>query len=86
VIRVRVRFHGGLWEGVPGGVPGRWSVGRRDVALPDGATVADLIRLLDLDVDARLVCLVAVNGHTVELSRGLADGDSVDLVPPIAGG
>mgnify|MGYP005848524891 CR=1 FL=1 len=83
-MRVRVRRHDTSWEGVPGGAPGRWSEGRQEVDLPDGATVADLVRLLQ--VDERLVCLVAVNGRAVGQTATLADGDAVDLIPPITGG
>jgi molybdopterin converting factor small subunit len=58
--------------------------GRQEVRLPDGATIADLIR--HLEVDEQLVCMVAVNGRAAEPETLLADGDSVDLIPPITGG
>lgn len=58
--------------------------GRQEVTLPDDATIADLIRRLE--VDDQLVCLVAVNGRAAESATILADGDSVDLIPPITGG
>ncbi len=83
-MRVTVRRHDSSWEGMSGGPPGRWSGGRLEVDLPEGTTVADLIRLVR--VDARLVALVAVNGRSAEPATALADGDSVDLVPPITGG
>jgi len=67
-----------------GGPGGRWSSGRSEVELPEGATVADLIGRLD--VDEHLVCLIAVNGRAAERAAALADGDRVDLVPPVTGG
>ncbi len=84
MIRVTVRRHDSSWEGQPGGAGGRWSSGRLEVEVPEGATVADLIQ--SLDVDAHLVCLVSVNGRAVEQSAALADGDRVDLIPPVTGG
>jgi molybdopterin converting factor small subunit len=58
--------------------------GRQEVTLPDDATIADLIR--QLEVDEQLVCLVAVNGRAAEPATLLAEGDYVDLIPPITGG
>ncbi len=84
LIRIRVRRHDSSWEGQPGGPAGRWSAGRQEVDLPAGSTVADLIGTLD--VAEHLVCLVAVNGRAAERSAVLADGDSVDLIPPVTGG
>lgn len=84
MMRVQVRLHGCSWEGFPSGTAERWVVGRQEVALPEGATLADLIRLLQ--VDEPLVCLVTVNGRAAGMGNTLADGDSVDLIPPITGG
>lgn len=81
---VRLRRHDSSWEGTIGGAPGRWVSGTLEVELPDGATVADL--LTTACVDEHLVCLVVVNGRSVDRSAMLSGGDSVDLIPPVTGG
>ncbi len=53
--------------------------------LPAGSTVGEL--LAGLDLPARRIGLVAVNGGQVARDRALADGDRVQLFPPfLAGG
>jgi molybdopterin converting factor small subunit len=85
VIRVQVHRHGGsFWEGAPPELFAQWAPGRQGVELPDGAAVADLLELLA--VDSGLVSLVVVNGRVSSVTGELADGDSVDLIPPITGG
>jgi molybdopterin converting factor subunit 1 len=60
------------------------------VAVPDGATVADLRRLLEAGqpgfrpLAGRL--RVAVNQRFVEDGVALADGDEVAFLPPVSGG
>lgn len=83
-MRVTVRRHDSAWEGLPGGAPGSWSGGRAEIEVAGGASVGDLLRLLD--VDPNLVAVITVNGRAAEPERALADGDRVDLVPPITGG
>lgn len=60
-----------------------------DLELPPGATAADLVarlrergRLAELPTEPAL----AVNQEYAPLSTGLADGDEVALLPPVAGG
>lgn len=61
-----------------------------EVDLPDGSTVADLVRTLrsrgepydSLPPDAP----VAVNRTWAESDVGLEDGDEVAFLPPVAGG
>lgn len=61
-----------------------------DVDLPDGSTVADLVRALrrrgepfaSLPPDTP----VAVNRTWAEPDAGLEDGDEVAFLPPVAGG
>jgi molybdopterin synthase catalytic subunit len=61
-----------------------------DVALRDGATVAELTALLARDhpVFARLPgrVRVSVNYEVVEDARALCDGDEVAYLPPVSGG
>ena len=83
-MRVTVRRHDSAWEGLPGGAPGSWSGGRAEVDLAADSSIADLLRTLE--VDPNLVALVTVNGRVADTTRALADGDRVDLVPPITGG
>jgi sulfur carrier protein ThiS len=61
---------------------------RRDVALPDGATVADLLAALAAEAGADAVpgLAVAIAGAIVEPSHGLGDGDQVAVLAPVAGG
>jgi molybdopterin converting factor small subunit len=54
------------------------------VDLPDGATVGDLIRHLDLPEDQ--VKLVFVNALFRELDHHLADGDELGIFPAVGGG
>ncbi len=54
------------------------------IDLPDGATVADVLR--QLGVPGSVACLTLVNGEDVIGSRALRDGDLVALYPPIQGG
>ncbi len=58
--------------------------GQASVALPRGATVADLIAQLGI---TRRVHLVVINGIQVEnRQQSLQDGDSVKLFPAMIGG
>ena len=54
------------------------------VIVPEGTTVADLIQILDLD--ARQVGMVFLNGVLVAPDRELEDGAELKLFQPIAGG
>jgi len=65
-------------------------VERLELALRNGATVADLLATLRIQVPgfaqlpARLLC--AVNLVHVLPSQTLRDGDEVAILPPLAGG
>jgi molybdopterin synthase catalytic subunit/molybdopterin synthase sulfur carrier subunit len=63
---------------------------RRALALPDDATVADLLAFLGaLDpaaAEALGRTVVSIGGATVDRGRALADGDEVALILPVAGG
>jgi molybdopterin converting factor small subunit len=81
-LTINVRLHAGL-QGI---------VGSRDLtlSLPAGATVDDLRRRLAGEhpmLEALLPTLaVAVGEEMMPPEHVLRDGDSVDVVPPIAGG
>lgn len=64
----------------PDGLGGRSA---RPIELDDGATVADVIALLGLPDEPRVVF---VNGLHAEDDRVLVDGDRLAIFPPVAGG
>jgi len=58
---------------------------KAQITLADGATIEALIRHLNIPVE--LAQMVLVNGEqTREFNRSLADGDTVSIFPPVAGG
>lgn len=60
---------------------------RREVTMPPGATVADLIgRLREDGLELPERPSVAVNRSYAEGTRTLDEGDEVALIPPVAGG
>ena len=76
-MRVTVRFFAGLRE--------RAVTGRRELDLPDGATVSDVWPALDLGPEPPGL-LYAVNRAYAEREALLAEGDEVALIPPVSGG
>ena len=58
--------------------------GRFELALADGATVADL--LAALRVPAAVQAVLLVNGRRADSAAPLHDGDEVTLFPPMEGG
>jgi molybdopterin converting factor small subunit len=79
-VRVRVQLFATLSAFLPEHTEGDTAA----VALNDGATVDHLMRLLN--IPAGFPCLVVVNGRDAEPERILAEGDTVTLFPPLAGG
>lgn len=78
---VRVRFFASLRE--------RLRTAELQRALPHGATVADLVALLQSDFPAMAGSgrvSIAVNAEYVDPQHVLADGDEVALIPPVSGG
>jgi molybdopterin synthase catalytic subunit len=76
-VLVTVRLFAGLRE--------RAGASRRELVLPEGATVADVWAALDLgDEPGGLV--YAVNRTYEGKAHPLADGDEVGLIPPVSGG
>jgi molybdopterin synthase catalytic subunit len=58
---------------------------RRELDLPDGASVSDVWPALGLGVEPKGL-LYAVNRAYAEREATLADGDEVALIPPVSGG
>lgn len=82
-MRVDVKLFASLRKKLPpsSGRP----AGKGTIELSDVATLADLIRHLDIPPD--LAQMVLVNGaQTREFGRVLTDGDQVSIFPPVAGG
>jgi sulfur carrier protein ThiS len=52
--------------------------------MPDGATVADLIR--KLGVPEELASVIAIGDQAADASQELNEGDRVTVIPPVAGG
>ena len=79
-MRVEVELFATLAAYLPAGTTGD-SV---TLDLPDGTTVAEVIRSLAIPI--RLECLTVVNGRDAPSEHRLADGDVLSLFPPLAGG
>ncbi|MGQ9824310.1 MAG: MoaD/ThiS family protein [Desulfotomaculales bacterium] len=79
-MEVEVRVFSGLEKFVPEAGLGKVLV----VNLPEGATVRDLVRRLNIPADQ--VFTAFVNGRHAVLDRVLAPGDRVALFPPVGGG
>jgi molybdopterin converting factor small subunit len=58
---------------------------RLELDLPPGATVADLLALLEIELSPEAM-LLAVNGRIVDLAHEIKDGDTVNLMPALSGG
>ena len=77
---VTVHLHTILQRHTPQGV-----LRNLDIELPEGSTVGDLLRQLDIELGPDALLLV-VNGHLVEADQILQPGDRVNLMPAISGG
>jgi molybdopterin synthase catalytic subunit len=76
-MNVAVRLFAGLRE--------RAGTGRRELELPEGATVSDVWAALALG-DEPAGLLYAVNREYADRGRALGDGDEVAVIPPVSGG
>jgi molybdopterin synthase catalytic subunit len=76
-MNVAVRLFAGLRE--------QAGSGRREVELPEGATVADVWPALALG-DEPTGLLYAVNREYADRGTPLGDGDEVAVIPPVSGG
>jgi len=78
MIKVHVKLLSVLSKKVP--ISAR---GRIDLELPEGSTIADVIRELDIKLEVHC----SLNGEiTRDKSRILKDGDEMSLFRPIGGG
>jgi molybdopterin synthase catalytic subunit len=76
-MRVVVRLFAGLRE--------QAGIGRRELDLPDGVTLAEVWPALELG-DEPAGLLYAVNRAYAEPGQALAEGDEVAVIPPVSGG
>lgn len=64
--------------------------GEREMTLPDGATITDLISKLASEqtrfTEMAPSLMVSVNQAYVERAAELQDGDEVAFIPPVSGG
>ena len=79
-MKVKVRLHATLRRQTPAGYQNRLVV-----ELEEGATVASLLKALELGIEPEHLLLV-INRQRVEPDDVLADGAEIDLFPPISGG
>lgn len=54
------------------------------IDLPQGATIKDLIEMLDLSKEE--VAIIFINGRSKELHEVLQEDDIVSIFPPVGGG
>ena len=78
-MRVEVRLFATLARFLP---PGRG--GSRSLDVPDGSRVADIVARLGIPDATPHMALV--NGEDAPAERPLAEGDVLDVFPPLAGG
>jgi molybdopterin converting factor small subunit len=79
-MKVDVALFAYLSQYQPDGQGGRHA---RPLELPDGATIGDLIEVLELPDEPRVVFANGVHGSD---DQALCDGDRVAIFPPVAGG
>lgn len=77
---VTVHLHTILQRQTPDGI-----VDRLEVALPQGSTLADLLRQVGVEMNPDAL-LLAVNGRVADLDALLFEGDRINLMPAISGG
>ena len=79
-MKVKVRLHATLRRHTPEGYKSRLVV-----ELEEGATVASLLKALDLSMEPEHL-LIVIDRRRVEPEDALADGAEIDMFPPISGG
>jgi len=78
-VKVKVKLHAQFRRFIPKGESNPLTV-----HLPEQAAVKDLFARLG--IPSRKAKLIIVNGVSAKPSAKLADGDEIDLFPPVAGG
>ena len=79
-MEIVIQCFGAMREYLPAGAGGNSAT----IELPEGATVGDAADALG--APRRLVHAALVNEDPADLSRGLADGDRLTLMPHYSGG
>lgn len=80
-MKVEVRLYATLTRHLPPGTEGKSAV----LDVPDGTTLAELIR--QLGIVPEMAHLTLLNGvHQIDKDVPLHDGDVVAIFPPVAGG
>lgn len=79
-MRITVRLHTILRRETPEGI-----IDRLELDLPEGATVAEAVRRLEIERRPRMMLLV-VNAKIVQGDHVLKGGDELRLVPGVSGG
>jgi molybdopterin converting factor small subunit len=78
-MRITVRLFGALRSAAAGGR------GEIELEVPEGTTPAGVIERLK--IDPRMSQVTLVNGEqAVDRTAPLADGDRLEILPPVAGG
>lgn len=77
-MKIRIELQAYLQEYSPDGQPAF------DYELPEGSRVRDLIA--KLHVPDEMAAVIILNGKSGDYEDGLREGDSITLVPPLAGG
>ena len=80
-MQIAVKLFANLRKKLPPGSSGS----KAQLTLEDGATIQTVINMLTIPLE--LAQMVLVNGEqTREFDRQLANGDTVSIFPPVAGG
>lgn len=79
-MKIEVRLFATLATYLPEESDGRSAT----LEVPDGGTVADVVRSLGIPDDMSFVTMI--NGRDAALDQPLVDGDVLSLFPPLAGG
>jgi sulfur carrier protein len=77
---IQVALYAGLARYLPCGAQHRTAT----LAVPDGATVLDVMRQLGVPDDVS--CIPVVDGTRATAEAVLRDGETLSLFPPLAGG
>ena len=57
---------------------------KAELSVPNGAAVKDVINLIGLPLDIAKINLI--NGRSAKFDSPVNDGDTISILPPIAGG